>query len=134
MMKSIKNKKGEGYIDVAVTIMMVSFVLVFVVNVVSLVALSQNLKTVTDQLVEYASQHGTTAIDAYAESLSEKTGIDFGYSFDGSTLYDSSGKVQLGDTIECTVTYKISFMGFGNAIHSVPLKASASGISRVYWK
>ena len=134
MMKSIKNKKGEGYIDVAVTIMMVSFVLVFVVNVVSLVALSQNLKTVTDQLVEYASQHGTTAIDAYAESLSEKTGIDFAYSFDGSVLYDSSGKVQLGDTIECTVTYNISFMGFGNAIHSVPLKASASGISRVYWK
>ena len=134
MMKSIKNKKGEGYIDVAVTIMMVSFVLVFVVNVVSLVALNQNLKTVTDQLVEYASQHGTTAIDAYAESLSEKTGIDFGYSFDGSVLYDSSGKVQLGDTIECTVTYNISFMGFGNAIHSVPLKASASGISRVYWK
>ncbi len=134
MMKSIKNKKGEGYIDVAVTIMMVSFVLVFVVNVVSLVALNQNLKTVTDQLVEYASQHGTTAIDAYAESLSEKTGIDFGYSFDGSTLYDSSGKVQLGDVIECTTTVEISFMGFGNAVHSVPIRASASGISRVYWK
>ena len=102
MMKLLKNKKGEGYIDVAITIMIVAFVLVFVVNVVSLVALNQNLKTISDQLVEYASQHGTTAIDLYAESLSEKTGIDFSYSFDGSALYDASGKVQLGDTIQCT--------------------------------
>ena len=77
MMKLMKNKKGEGYIDVAITIMIVAFVLVFVVNVVSLVALNQNLKTVSDQLVEYASQHGTTAIDTYAESLAEKTGRDF---------------------------------------------------------
>ena len=134
MMKLLKNKKGEGYIDVAITIMIVAFVLVFVVNVVSLVALNQNLKTVSDQLVEYASQHGTTAIDTYAESLAEKTGIDFAYSFDGSVLYDASGKVQLGDTIQCTVTHNISFLGFGEAEHAITINASASGISRVYWK
>ena len=133
-MRSIRNRKGEGYIDVAITILMVSFVLVFVVNVVSLVALSQNLKTVSDQLVEYASQHGTVAVGAYADELSEKTGIDFEYSFDGSVLYDSSGKVQLGDVIQCTVTYNTSFLGFGNAVHSIPMRADASGISRVYWK
>ena len=134
MMRSIRNRKGEGYIDVVITILMVSFVLVFVVNVVSLVALNQNLKTVSDQLVEYASQHGTVAVGAYADELSEKTGIDFEYSFDGSVLYDSSGKVQLGDVIQCTVTYNTSFLGFGNAVHSIPMRAVASGISRVYWK
>ena len=133
-MRSIRNRKGEGYIDVAITILMVSFVLVFVVNVVSLVALNQNLKTVSDQLVEYASQHGTVAVGAYADELSEKTGIDFEYSFDGSVLYDSSGKVQLGDTIQCTVTHNISFLGFGEAEHAITINASASGISRVYWK
>ena len=133
-MRSIRNRKGEGYIDVAITILMVSFVLVFVVNVVSLVALSQNLKTVSDQLVEYASQRGTVAVGAYADELSDKTGIDFEYSFDGTVLYDSSGKVQLGDVIQCTVTYNTSFLGFGNAVHSIPMRADASGISRVYWK
>lgn len=134
MMKLVKNKRGEGYIDVAITIMIVAFVLIFVVNMVSLVALNQNLKTISDQLVEYASQHGTVAIDVYAQSLSEKTGIDFAYSFEGSELYYSTGQVQLGDTIQCTVTYSLSFMGFGNATHGVELNASASGISRVYWK
>ena len=55
---SVKKKKGEGYIDVAVTIMLVALVLVFAVNMVSLVALNQNVKTVADQLVDYAAQQG----------------------------------------------------------------------------
>ena len=75
MMKLIKNKKGEGYIDVAITIMIVSFVIVFIINIVSLVALNQNLKTIADHIVEYSSQQGTTAIDDYVEELSDK--IDF---------------------------------------------------------
>ena len=134
MMKLIKNKKGEGYIDVAITIMIVAFVLVFIVNIVSLVALNQNLKTVADHIVEYASQQGTTAIDDYIEELSDKTGIDFSYSFDGSVLYDDTGKVQLGDVITCTVTHSVSFLGFGQSVHSMTINASATGISRVYWK
>lgn len=44
MSKLLTNKKGETYIDVAITVMIVAFVLVFAVNVVSLVALNQNIK------------------------------------------------------------------------------------------
>ena len=58
MRRLLKSKKAEGYIDVAVTIMLVAFVLVFAVNMVSLVALNQNVKTVADQLVDYAAQQG----------------------------------------------------------------------------
>ena len=134
MRKLLRKKNGEGYIDVAVTIMLVAFVLVFAVNMVSLVALNQNMKTVVDQLVEYAAQQGTTNIFSYAQDLREKTGIDFSYSFSDSVLFDSSGKVQLGDKIVCTVTYHIGFLGFGNGEHAVTIRASASGISRVYWK
>lgn len=134
MIKLIQNKKGEGYIDVAITIMIVAFVLVFVINIVSLVALNQNLKTIADHLVDYASQQGTTDIDDYAEELSEKTGIDFSYSFDGSVLYYDTKKVQLGDVITCTVTHTVSFLGFGDAVHTTTITAGATGISRVYWK
>ena len=134
MRKLLKSKKAEGYIDVAVTIMLVAFVLVFAVNMVSLVALNQNVKTVADQLVDYAAQQGTTSISAYASELREKSGIDFSYSFADSVLFDSTGKVQLGDKIVCTVTYNVGFMGFGEATHAVTINASSSGISRVYWK
>lgn len=42
-MKKLFDKKGETYIDVAITVMIVAFVLVFAVNMVSLVALNQNI-------------------------------------------------------------------------------------------
>ena len=79
-----KSRFGEGYVDVAVTILIVAFVLVFAVNVVSLVALNQNIKTAADQLTDYAAMKGTVAVDGYATELKKQTGIDFGYSFDGS--------------------------------------------------
>lgn len=134
MRKLLKRKNGEGYVDVAVTILIVSFVLVFAVNIVSLVALNQNIKTASDRIAEYASQQGTTDIADYVDELSEKMGVDFYCSFDGSELYDSSGKVQLGDKIQCTLTYGVNILGFGEAVHGISISASSTGISRVYWK
>ena len=133
MRKILKRKNGEGYIDVAVTVMIVAFILVFAVNMVSLVALNQNVKTIADQLTEYASMKGTTAIDSYAEDLRQKTGIDFTYSFAGSTTMDSSGKVQLGEQIVCNVRFRNSMIGFGDVIHPIDIEASSSGLSQVYW-
>ena len=130
----LNNKSGEGYIDVAVTVMIIAFVLVFSVNVVSLVALNQNIKTAADQLTDYAAMKGTVAVDGYATELKKQTGIDFGYSFDGSQLYDVNGKVQLGDRIICTVTYQLRMPGFGDFILPISPKASSSGLSQVYWK
>ena len=127
----LNNKSGEGYVDVAVTVMVVAFVLAFAVNVVSLVALN---KTVSDQLTDYATLNGTVAVDSYAAELKKQTGIDFGYSFDGSQLYDANGKVQLGDRIICTVTYQLRMPGFGDLVLPISLKASSSGLSQVYWK
>lgn len=132
--KALKSKKGEGYVDVAITVMIIAFVLVFAVNMVSLVALNQNIKTVSDQLVDYASLHGTTDIAEYATELKEKTGLDFSYTFYGSELHGSTKNVQLGDKVECSVAYNVSIAGFGEAIHFITIRASSSGISQVYWK
>lgn len=132
-MKKLLNKKGETYIDVAITVMIIAFVLVFSVNMVSLVALNQNMKTMSDQIIDYATLKGTTDIDEYINDLREKTGIDFSYSFSG-TSYHSGQKVQLGDRIECRLTYSVSIMGFGEAVFPVTIHASSSGISQVYWK
>ena len=71
-----KNNRGEGYIDIAVMILVVAFVLIFSVNMVSLVALNQNVKTVADQIIDYATTKGTTDVDEYITSLKNKTGID----------------------------------------------------------
>ena len=130
----LNNKSGEGYVDVAVTVMIIAFVLVFFVNVVSLVALNQNIKTAADQLTDYAAMKGTVSVDEYARELKEKIGVDFSYSFDGSETLDSTGKVQLGDRIVCTLTYHLRILGFEEVSHPISVKASSSGLSQVYWK
>lgn len=132
-MKKLFNKKGETYIDVAITVMIVAFVLIFSVNMVSLVALNQNMKTMADQIADYATVQGTTDIGSYINDLREKSGIDFTYSFSG-TDYHSGQKVQLGDVIVCRLTYRVSILGFGEKVFPVTIRASASGISQVYWK
>ena len=133
MMKKIFNKKGETYIDVAITVMIVAFVIVFSVNMVSLVALNQNMKTMADQSADYATVQGTTDVGSFINDLRDKTGIDFSYSFLG-TDYHTGQKVQLGDVIEVRLTYRVSILGFGESVFPVTINASASGISQVYWK
>ena len=80
-MKRLFNKKGETYIDVAITVMIVAFVLVFSVNMVSLVALNQNMKTMADQIADYATVQGTTDVGDYINDLRDKRAIDLTYSF-----------------------------------------------------
>lgn len=133
MMKKIFNKKGETYIDVAVTVMIVAFVLVFAVNMVSLVALNQNMKTMADQVVDYATLNGTTDVSTYVRDLRQNSGISFSYSFSGTDYY-SGQKVQLGDVIKCRLTYRVSIFGFGDKIFPITVTASSSGISQYYWK
>ena len=127
------NCSGETYIDVAIMVMIVAFVLVFSVNIVSLVALNQNMKTMADQIVDYATVQGTTDVGDFVNDLRDKTGIDFSYSFSG-TDYHSGQQVQLGDVIEVRLTYRVSILGFGEAVFPVTINASASGISQVYWR
>ncbi len=92
-MRRFANKRAEGYIDVAVTIMIFAFALIFIVNIVSLVALNQNMKTAADQIAEYASMNGTTNIDEYVNEQREKIGVQFTCTFDGSENFDGSGRV-----------------------------------------
>ena len=132
-MKKLFNRKGETYVDVAVLIMIVAFVLIFSVNMISVVVLAQNLKTMADQIADYATAQGTTDVDSYVSDLKEKSCIDFDCSFSG-TQYLSGQKVQLGDEIEVRLTYRVSILGFGNSIFPVTIRAASGGISQVYWK
>ncbi len=133
MMKRIFSNKGEGYIDVAVTVMIVAFVLVFSVSMVSLVALNQNMKTMADQIIDYATLNGTTDIDDYVAELRANSGVNFRISFSG-TEYLTGEKVQLGDTIKCRLNYRVSILGFGEEVFPITINATSSGISQVYWK
>lgn len=133
MTEKISNKKGETYIDVAINVMIFAFILVFSVNMVSILATNQKLKATADHIIDYTAQNGSTDVDEYIQSLREKNGIDFDCSFEG-TDYLNGRKVQLGDRIECKLTYRVSIIGFGNSFFPITMNAWSCGISEVYWK
>lgn len=133
-MKRLKEKRGEGYIDIAVTILVVVFLLVFFINAASLIALNQNLKTIADHLTDYACLHGTTDVGSYVAELYEQTGVVFSCDFSESRTLDAQGHVQLGEPIVCTVTCRTSFLGFGDFVFPVTVTATSRGMSQVYWK
>lgn len=134
MKQKSSSKRGEGYIDIAVTILVVAFLLVFFINAASLIALNQNVKTIADHLTDYASLHGTTDIGDYAAELYEQTGIDFSCDFSESRTLDAQGRVQLGEPVVCTVMVRTSFLGFGDFVFPITVKATSRGMSQVYWK
>ncbi len=133
-MKILKNRRGEGYIDVAITVMIIAFLLIFLLSIVSLVATSQRMKSVADQIAEYAAVNGRTDIDSFVEEQQDKLGMDFTCSFAGSETWNGTRKVQLGDKICCAVSFDVRFVGFGTSFHVMTITADAMTLSRVYWK
>lgn len=134
MTGQIRSRRAEGYVDAAVTVLIVSFVLIVMVNLVSLVVAHQNMKTLADQITEYAAINGTTDIEAYIEEQKERYGFDFTCDFSGSQWIDGTENVQLGSSIVCTVNRDVGFLGFGKVFHGLSISASSSMLSQVYWK
>lgn len=127
------NNRGEGYVEVAISALMIAFVLVFAVSLASFVALNQNLKTLADGITDYAAAEGSIALEDYIANLRSQTGIDFTCTFDGTNA-DADGFVQLGDMIQCKLTCPARLRGFGDFLFPVTLQAESRARSRVYRK
>ena len=135
-MKQLKKKNAEGYIDVAVTVLVVSFLLILMVSVFGAVSQKQDLKYMCSELVEMATTTGKIGdeVQERYEALCEETGMNPTVSF--STVYfdGDSGKVQLGEVISCTLTVESSLPGFGGELFAFTMTATESGLSKIYWK
>ena len=127
------NNRGEGYVEVAISVLLIAFVLVFAVSLASFVALNQNLKTLADGITDYAAAHAGLELQAYLDDLRRQTGLDFTCTFDGTNA-DADGFVQLGDMIQCKLTCPARLRGFGDFLFPVTLQAESRARSRVYRK
>lgn len=134
-MKILKDIKAEGYIDVAVAVLVIAFSLVLTVSVFGAATKKQDLKYMCAELVEIATVSGRVGseVDERYTQLYRETGFEPTMNFTAEYC-DSDGKVQLGDTISCTLTSKISLKGFGGEIFSFDMTVTKSGLSQVYWK
>lgn len=129
--KVLKNKRGEGYIDVAVLVLCVMLVIAVAVSVLPVFVTKNKLDTYAAELCREAEIAGCVGSETNlrAQVLTEKTGLNPNIS------WSKSGKIQLNQDVTVTVTVQTDlglFGGFGS--FPVTLKAQASGKSEVYWK
>ena len=117
MRRLLKERRGEGFVDVCVLVLSVALVLALVVRIAPVFVAKQNLDVFADELVRTAEINGRvgSATSAKAADLREETGLDPDIS------WSDTGKINLGL--------------FGEfASFPVTLTARATGASEVYWK
>lgn len=131
MLKLLRSKRGEGYIDVAVLVLCVMLVIAVAVSVLPVFVTKNKLDTYASELCREAEIAGCVSSETTlrAQVLTEQTGLAPNIS------WSKTGRLQLNQEFTVTVTTQADiglFGGFGS--FPVTLKAEASGKSEVYWK
>ena len=131
MLKILKSKQGEGYIDVAALVLCAMLVIALAVRVFPAYIIKQQVDTFATELMREAEIAGRIGTETTNRELllREKTGIT------PTVTWSKSGRIQLNEEITVTVTFETNiglFGGFGS--FPVTLRADASGKSEVYWK
>lgn len=131
MLKLLRSKCGEGYIDVAVLVLCVMLVIALAVSVLPVFETKNKLDTYASELCRQAEIAGRVGSETNlrAQVLTEQTGLAPNIS------WSKTGRLQLNQEFTVTVTTQADiglFGGFGS--FPITLKAEASGKSEVYWK
>ena len=136
MKKILKSKRGEGYIDVVVTVLVTMMLLIMALNIFSFFTMKQEMDYFAKEMVELAAAEGKTTgnINYRYYELCDETGIYPAYSWQASYYKNIFGKVQLGDTIKIALTHRTYVKGFGIFKIPVTLTVTHSGVSEHYWK
>lgn len=136
MLKAIRSKKAEGYIDVAVSLICIMMVIVLALQVFSFLTLKMDMDYFAREMVKVATVYGTTdanAIDTRQAELEEELGFSPTVSWSG-TVYHKNKTVQYGKVIHVTISHQASLIGFGVINVPLTLTATYSGLSQQYWK
>ena len=129
--KLIREKKGEGYIDVAVMVFCVMLVIALGVRLFPIYITKLQIDNFADELVREAEISGRVGSETASRQrvLQEKTGLN------PNVSWSTNGRIQLNEEVTVTVTIQKDlglFGGFGS--FPITIKARASGKSEVYWK
>ncbi len=131
MLKLLKSKRGEGYIDVCVLVLCAMLVIALAVQVLPVFIAKNQLDTYATELCREAEISGRVGSETSrrAAVLTEQTGLSPRIS------WSKTGNIQLNQEITVTLTLEKNiglFGGFGS--FPITLRSEASGKSEVYHK
>ena len=131
MLKLLKSKRGEGYIDVCVLVLCAMLVIALAVQVLPVFIAKNQLDTYATELCREAEISGRVGSETSrrAAVLTEQTGLSPRIS------WSKTGNIQLNQEVTVTLTLERNiglFGGFGS--FPITLRSEASGKSEVYHK
>lgn len=136
MKNIIKNRGGEGYVDICVGVVVFVMVLVIAINIFGFVTLRAEMDQIADELIESATYYGCFG----AEFSQRKTDMlndyfDFTAAYGADKYFNSTyRRVQLGNKMWVTVSVQTYVKGLGVFRIPVTLTVKKSGLSEKYWK
>ena len=131
MLKLLKSKRGEGYIDVCVLVLCAVLVIALAVKVFPVFIAKNQLDTFATELCREAEISGSVGSETSlrATVLKESTGLNPNIS------WSKTGNIQLNEEVTVTITLQENIGLFGNfGSFPITLKAQATGKSEVYHK
>lgn len=128
---ALRNRRGEGYIDVIILVLCAMLVIALAVKVFPVYIAKQQLDTFSTELIREAEIAGQVGAETSRREqlLREKTGLI------PSVSWSDTGRIQLNEEITVTVTFQTNiglFANFGS--FPITLRSDAAGRSEVYWK
>ncbi len=133
----LKSRRGEGYIDTVVSVMVIMMLIVLSLNVFSFLTAKQDMDYFAREMVEAAAVNGSTySTDTYSRyyELGDEVGFYPGYSWTADYYDGYNGRVQYGDTIRVTIQQTKYLEGFGVFRIPITMTATYSALSQKYWK
>ena len=131
MLNILKNKRGEGYIDTVVLVLIAMMMIAMAVKIFPAYMAKQKVDTFATEIIreaEIAGQVGL-ATSTEEERLREDLGID------PNVSWSKNGRIQLNEEVSVTVTLDVDIGLFGDfGSFPITLRSDASGKSEVYWK
>lgn len=134
--KMLSSNKGEGYIDICISVVVFVMILVIAINLFSFITLKVEMSQIADDLIKAATYAGEFGEDFENADLYNKDEF-FYYDIEtGADEYYNSAlkRVQLGARMWVTISKETYIKGLG--IFQIPITVSVtrSGLSERYWK
>jgi len=132
MTKIIKDKRGEGYVDVMIFMIVIVMVISFIMDLMPIFVTKYRLDIFANEVVRAAEITGSTTSGAVNSTIANQranTGINPNF------IWERGGsKVQLGNEIILTLETQVYLSLFRIGRFPINLRARSSGLSEVYYK
>jgi Tfp pilus assembly protein PilE len=130
MIEILRSKRGEGYIDVVVVVLVAMMVIAMAVKVYPVFVVKSDLNTFANELARVAEIEGRIG----SETTAKKNELRASIGIDPTVNWSTSGNIDLNEefSLVLTLPVDIGFFEFGS--FPITLTAKATGRSEVYHK